>query len=191
MSLLVDNLNRLGLSGQANLENRLLAVDIAATLYWWDDKSPLETEGEASRLDPKRDEVVMNFLVRMAFVTCEVRDRDEHTWRRLHMHCLDVLKDAVRRRSPIPINLTFFERLLKNSMQTQQSQAQGHSAPDTGPSAPLITGLRVVGAFMEFQPENLVSCCFNQLSMMIDHTIHAKHRTPIDLLAGVIRSLYT
>jgi hypothetical protein len=64
----------------------------------------------------------------------------------LHAHCLDVLKDAVRFRPPSVLKFAFFERLIQTGIQNQ-AQPQGHSVvPD--PAAALVTGIRIITAFM-------------------------------------------
>jgi len=86
---MLSNLNRLGLSNQASLESRLLAVDMASTLYWWDAKAAesaavadesqpmdiLEDKADEKsdtmtglRLTASMEDSIINFLLRMAFV---------------------------------------------------------------------------------------------------------------------------
>ena len=176
---MLKHLQRMGLHNQAPLENRVLAVDMAATLLWWDAQAAQEisgtpaTEGEQGpqpmdmdtgaddspamkdvaskpvRLTPEMDEEIINFLLRVAFVSCEVREqvRDEAGWRKLHAHCLDVLKDAARHRPPSQLKLGFFDKILQQSIQQQQQQAQpGQAVADASP--PLVTGLRVLNIFL-------------------------------------------
>lgn len=99
MSIMLNSLTRLGLPSQSALENRILSVDLAATMLWWDQKaaeeqarnggpSSMEVEAEkpdeskldlisdtahvisvgATRMTPAIDEMIVNFLLRMAFV---------------------------------------------------------------------------------------------------------------------------
>lgn len=207
----------MGLYNQAPLESRVLAVDMAATLYWWDMKAAEEemhskvgddsmeldnskvqaaeddsvekgSSGKNARLTAVMEESIMNFLCRMAFVSSEVRDRDEAGWRKLHAHCLDVLRDAARHRPPSPLKFGFFDKFLQQSIQQQQAQQSGHPAEA---SAHLVTGLRVVNILLEFQPENVVSCCDHQIQMMIEPAIYSKHRAPAELLGVTARSLYS
>jgi hypothetical protein len=250
--IIINSLNRLGLSSQASLENRVLAVDMASTLYWWDRQAakqqsasqaeqgpqPMDVDGAAdagaaaapagdadkvavadgARLAPAMEDNVMNFLLRMAFVSCEVRDRDESGWRKLHSHCLDVLKDAARFRPPTALKLSFFDRLLQTSIQNQQQAQQGHPpVPEASPA--LLTGIRVVNIFMasyyrtwpwfaaarrarahtahpfcalqEFQPDNMVVCCPNQIAQMIEPALYSKHRSPVELLSTTVRLLFS
>lgn len=42
----------------------------------------------------------------------------------------------------------------------------------------------------DFQSENLVECCQNQMIMMIEPSIHSKNLTTIELFASVIKSFY-
>ena len=42
--IIVNSLTRLGLPNQTPLENRVLAVDLASTLYWWDHRVAQEQE---------------------------------------------------------------------------------------------------------------------------------------------------
>ena len=172
--LMVDVLYRLGLANHAPLENRQLSVDIASTLYYWETKSA----SEEKILRPEMETTIINHLVRMAFVSCEVRDRDEQNGRKLHAHCFDVLKDAVRFRPPVSISLSFLERWLHNS-------SQGH---DT--SMQLITTLRIICLFMEYQPDNLLMHCVKEFAAVIERGISAKHRAPVELLANATRLLF-
>ena len=96
--IMIGNLTRLGLPGNATLEHRMLAVDMASTLYWWDRRAaseqrvaanPMEVDGiaaaarqtglvkiggekrdmgDSARLTVSMDDSIMNFLLRMAFV---------------------------------------------------------------------------------------------------------------------------
>lgn len=126
-----------------------------------------------------------------SFSSCEVREnRDEASWRKLHAHCLDVLRDAARHRPPCPIKLHFFDRLLQNNLQQQQQQLQqGQNVTDASPV--LVTGLRLLNIFLEFQPDNIVNCCPSQIVMMIEPTIYSRHRAPVELLAIAANSLFT
>ena len=215
---MVNNLTRMGLYNQAPLESRVLAIDMAATLYWWDmkaaeeevrskvDDDPMELDnspegpendsrekgfsGKNVRLTAAMDESIMNFLCRMAFVSCEVRDRDEAGWRKLHAHCLDVLRDAARHRPPSPLKFGFFDKFLQQSLQ-QQQQAQQSGHPVAEASAQLVTGFRVVNILLEFQPENLVSCCDHQIRLMVEPAIYSRHRAPAELLGVTARSLFS
>ena len=103
---------------------------------------------KALRLTPEMDEEIIDVLIRIAFSSCEVREqvRDEAGWRKLHAHCLDVLKDAARYRPPVPIKMTNFEKFLTPSLQQQQHQVQV-GQPLAEASAPLITGLRILNIF--------------------------------------------
>lgn len=108
---MINSLSRLGLPSQSALENRILSVDLAATLLWWDGKAaeeqrlrkqeqaPMDTDKpttdkedsgaisqqpsvdtasdrenaaslEVTRLTQSMDDMVVNFLLRMAFVRC-------------------------------------------------------------------------------------------------------------------------
>ena len=174
---MLKSLRRYGLHNPA-LENRILAVDMASTLLWWDaqaaltasgaaaanenEPQPMETDAttaeaggdnthdakKALRLTPEMDEEIIDVLIRIAFSSCEVREqvRDEAGWRKLHAHCLDVLKDAARYRPPVPIKMTNFEKFLTPSLQQQQHQVQV-GQPLAEASAPLITGLRILNIF--------------------------------------------
>ena len=77
-----------------------------------------------------------------------MRDRDENGWRKLHAHCLDVLKDAARFRPPTFLKLNFFDKLLETSMRqaNQQQPQQPHSGPEA--YAVLVTGIRVINIFL-------------------------------------------
>ena len=227
--IMINSLTRLGLPGQSALENRILSVDLAATLLWWDRKgadeqaqrqAPVSMEVDAeglvaaeegteppkapnadtaeassqeTRLTSEMDDMIVNFLLRMAFVSCEVRDRDETGWRKLHVHCLEVLRDAAHLRPPSALKMHYFEKFLQQNLhqqqqQAQQAQQQGHLTPEASPA--LVTGLRIANIFLEFQPDNFVACCANQLAMMMDPALGAKHRSPVELLASGVRLLF-
>jgi hypothetical protein len=90
MTTMLNVITRLGLPGNSTLENRFLSVDIASTLFYWDDLAsrdkmdadPVETRpsqqaldsgDQALRVDTSRltagmNEMIVNFLLRMAFV---------------------------------------------------------------------------------------------------------------------------
>lgn len=107
-----------------------------------------------------------------------------------------MLRDAARLRQPSAycLKLHYFEKFLQQNLQQQQQQAQqaqqqGQAMPDASPA--LITGLRIASIFLEFQPDNFVANCANQLAMMMDPAISSKHRTPVELLAAVMRLLFS
>lgn len=59
---------------------------------------------DPGRLSPTQNETLANFLVRVAFISGEARDRDEAGWRKLHTHVLDVLRVGI---IPITSNIGF------------------------------------------------------------------------------------
>ena len=77
--------------------------------------------------------------------SCEVRDRDETGWKKLHAHCLSTLRDAARYRKDCYFKLQFFDKLLQNSAQQQKQSNTGKSV---GATPVLVTGLRIVALFM-------------------------------------------
>ena len=70
--VMLATLNRLGLPNASTIDNRMLAVDMAVTMYWWDEKAKIENERsnstKATRLTKDMDTNILNFLLRMAFV---------------------------------------------------------------------------------------------------------------------------
>ena len=120
--------------------------------------------------------------------SCEVRDRDETGWKKLHAHCLNALRDAARYRKDCSFRLQFFEKLFHNSHQQQKQQlAAGKSV---GPNPVLLTGLRIFTLFMEYQPTNLIECCHAQLSLMIEPSIYHKNLNTIEPLATAMQHFY-
>ena len=145
--------------------------------------------------------------------SCEVRDRDETGWKKLHAHCLSTLRDAARYRKDCFFKLQFFDKLLQNSAQQQKQSNTGKSV---GATPVLVTGLRIVTLFMvrgsktilrsrvdlstsfmldvllqEFQPANLVECCSQQIIMMIEPSIYSKNLTTIELVTSGVKSFFT
>lgn len=78
--------------------------------------------------------------------SCEVRDRDETGWKKLHAHCLGTLRDSARCRRDCIFKLHFFDKLLQNSAQQQKQQANAGKSAGTTPV--LLTGLRIITLFM-------------------------------------------
>ena len=83
--------------------------------------------------------------VSLLYCSCEVRDRDETGWKKLHAHCLSTLRDAARCRRDCAFKLHFFDKLLQNSAQQQKQSNTGKSS---GATPVLLTGLRIVTLFM-------------------------------------------
>eukprot|EP00887_Chlorella_sp_A99_P004017 scaffold11.g4017.t1 len=243
MPAMLNSLTRMGLPSNTTLENRLLAVDMAASLLKWDQAaareegatgaeeagaaaaapaqqlgaapsltsgqpgaggSPAGTEGggrppapagSKDRLTPGMDEMIVNFLVRMAFVSCDARDRDEAGWRKLHAHCLEVLRDAVRLRPPVALKMHYFEKFLQQNLQQQAAQAataqQTGQAPPTDPAPALMTGLRIANIFLDYAPDVLTGCAANQLAMMMEPSLTCRHKAPVDLLGACMRKLFS
>lgn len=69
---MITTLNRLGLPNSSSIDNRLLSVDMAATLYWWDERAKSENEkdpsGKATCLTKDMDTTILNFVFRMTFI---------------------------------------------------------------------------------------------------------------------------
>lgn len=68
--IMLASLNRYGLPNQSSIDSRILAVDMAVTMYWWDEKAKEETTqgGKATLLTKEMDTNILNFLLRMTFV---------------------------------------------------------------------------------------------------------------------------
>lgn len=69
--VMLASLNRLGLPNSSSIDNRILSVDMAVTMYWWDEKAKNENlhEGQkATRLTKDMDTNILNFILRMTFV---------------------------------------------------------------------------------------------------------------------------
>lgn len=68
--IILASLNRYGLPNQSTIDSRILAVDMAVTMYWWDEKAKAENEkgGKATLLTKDMDTSILNFLLRMTFV---------------------------------------------------------------------------------------------------------------------------
>jgi transformation/transcription domain-associated protein len=226
--VILASLNKYGLPNQSTIDSRILAVDMAVTMYWWDEKAKAEniSGGKATLLTKEMDTSILNFLLRMTFVryvrssrisfshltdpilqldpaisprpvspaphrtlcSCEVRDRDETGWKKLHAHCLSTLCDAAKYRTNCSLKLQFFEKLLHNSAQQQKQQAA--SGKSVGPNPVLLTGLRIFSVFMEHQPVNLVECCHQQLALMIEPSIYNKNLNTIEPFSTAIRHFY-
>ena len=68
--IILASLNRYGLPNQSTIDSRILAVDMAVTMYWWDEKAKAENDkgGKATLLTKEMDSNILNFLLRMTFV---------------------------------------------------------------------------------------------------------------------------
>lgn len=196
--MMVDVLQHLGALSNVSLESRQLGVDIASTLYYWeascgscrkafDDPSENETN-RIGNLNKEMQEKIMAFVIRIAFISYEANNRDEHNVRKLHAHCFDVLRDAARFMPPIALQLSFLEKMLQQSFKNQQNQNQSYSRET---SLPLMTGLRLACVLLEHQPDNFLVHCTREFVTMIEPAIHSKHRAPIELLANATKLLFT
>lgn len=68
--IMLASLNRYGLPNQSSIDSRILAVDMAVTMYSWDEKAKIENAKgvKATLLTKDMDTSIMNFLLRMTFV---------------------------------------------------------------------------------------------------------------------------
>ena len=68
--VILASLNKYGLPNQSTIDSRILAVDMAVTMYWWDEKAKAENSngGKATLLTKEMDTSILNFLLRMTFV---------------------------------------------------------------------------------------------------------------------------
>lgn len=48
----------------------------------------------------------------------------------------------------------------------------------------------VLLAVQEYQPDNVVLCCPNQIAQMIEPALYSKHRSPVELLSTTVRLLF-
>jgi hypothetical protein len=70
--IMLASLNRYGLPNQSSIDSRVLAVDMAVTMYWWDAVAKQDNDkgGKATMLTKDMDTSILNFLLRMTFVRC-------------------------------------------------------------------------------------------------------------------------
>lgn len=75
IKVMLSNLNRYGLPNPSSIDNRILAVDMAVTMYWWDEKAKKENEngGNATLLTKEMDNNILSFLLRMTFIRYETK----------------------------------------------------------------------------------------------------------------------
>ncbi len=68
--VILASLNKYGLPNGSTIDSRILAVDMAVTMYWWDEKAKTENNngGRATLLTKEMDTSILNFLLRMTFV---------------------------------------------------------------------------------------------------------------------------
>lgn len=75
--IMLSSLNRYGLPNQSSIDSRILSVDMAVTMYWWDERAKAENAkgGKATLLTRDMDTNILNFLLRMTFVryVCTLR----------------------------------------------------------------------------------------------------------------------
>lgn len=67
---------------------------------------------------------------------------NEAAWRKLHAHCMEVIRDAVRYRPPTVLKFGFFDRLLQQSLPQQATATASDASP------PLLTGLKLVNLLL-------------------------------------------
>ncbi|KAL6768445.1 hypothetical protein ACKKBF_B39155 [Auxenochlorella protothecoides x Auxenochlorella symbiontica] len=152
---------------------------------------------DAGRLTPGSSEVLVNFLLRMAFVSAgsEGRERDDAGFRRLHAHCLDIIRDVATFRPAVTLKLQYFEKVLTGNLQQHQqaiANAAAAGAPPPLHEAPpvLLTGLQIADIYMKTQPANFVACGANQLALMLEPALTCRQsRKPATLLASCIGEL--
>ncbi|KAL4439666.1 hypothetical protein ABPG75_002667 [Micractinium tetrahymenae] len=145
---------------------------------------------DASRLTPGMSEMIVNFLLRMAFVSCDPRDRDEAGWRKLHKHCMQIIADAGQLCKPCTLKLHYFEKFLAQNLQHQAGAVQpGQAQASQEPVAALMTGLHIADVYMEHQPEMFIECCAMQLAIMLEPALVSPSPAPVRLLSSVMRRL--
>ncbi|PSC74456.1 transformation transcription domain-associated -like [Micractinium conductrix] len=149
---------------------------------------------QASRMDPSRltpgtTEMIVNFLLRMAFVSCDPRDRDEAGWRRLHKHCMKIIADAARLCKACTLKLHYFEKFLAQNLQHQAGAVQQGQQAMQEPVAALMTGLHIAEIYMEHQPETFIECCAMQLAIMLEPALVSPSPAPVRLLSSIVRRL--
>lgn len=129
------------------------------------------------RPGPALEELILNFLVRMAFVLSDGKDTDSQVNKQLLSQTMQLVKEASHLWPQAAVKMTYVERLL-------QTQAGQEVMPV------LQTGWLVLNLLMDKQPTALVSNCVNQILMLIEPCFALKQPEVVDIMCEALQKVY-
>ncbi|KAL0020642.1 hypothetical protein WJX79_010395 [Trebouxia sp. C0005] len=121
-------------------------------------------------------EMVVNFLLRMAFVIGGDRDHDLQA---LLAHTKTVLSKALGVWPKAAVKVNYISKLLQNN---------AHHNLDPPPT--LLTGLDVMSTLVDLQPQKMVQECGQELVLMLEPCFASKHHQISQRLSKVLVKLY-
>ncbi|KAL0051806.1 hypothetical protein WJX82_002492 [Trebouxia sp. C0006] len=121
-------------------------------------------------------EMVVNFLLRMAFVIGGDRDHDLQA---LLAHTKTVLSKALGVWPKAAVKVNYISKLLQNN---------AHHNLDPPPT--LLTGLDVMSTLVDLQPQKMVQECGQELVLMLEPCFASKHHQISQRLSKVLLKLY-
>ena len=131
---------------------------------------------EGFKLSPAMEEIVVNFLVRMKFITAEGKDPETKA---LNSRTLDLLSNALALWPSVRIKFTFIDKLL-----TLASQAQ------RDPTSTLITGLSVLKIAMKTPGYDFITENIEQAVRLIEPCHGTADSDTHSLLGEVIQTAF-
>ena len=121
---------------------------------------------------PSMQETIVNFLIRMAFLTSESREPE---YRSMNEQSLKLLSEAMRMWKPVNIKMAYIEKLLASNAQR-----------NLNPMPALVTGLDVMKRALDEQPENFCLSSLEQVAQVIDPTLASQSSSVVDKLASIV-----
>ena len=121
---------------------------------------------------PAMEEIIVNFLVRMAFLTGESKEKDMIA---LHVRTVSLLRKVLAEWPHANIKFTFIEKLLSSA---------GASGGNT--TSTLSTGLAIFNIALECNVTKFITANANQLAQMIEPCFNSPMQTTHELLARAL-----
>ncbi|KAK9813301.1 hypothetical protein WJX72_012102 [[Myrmecia] bisecta] len=135
-------------------------------------------EEDAQLTQPTQD-LIINFLMRLAFVLSDAKDKDAQLLHDMQRHTLELLSEAIALWPASQTRMAYLDKLLA-------SQPPGLAAP---PPA-VITGLEIMNRLMEAQAHAFVLSSHPQIILLLEPCFTMKSAASVDLLCAVLTKVY-
>ncbi|EIE23491.1 hypothetical protein COCSUDRAFT_65942 [Coccomyxa subellipsoidea C-169] len=132
---------------------------------------------EDCKLTPTMQEMVLVFLIRMAFLLGD--GHKEAEYQTLHKHTLALFGEALSLWPNVPIKINFINKLLESNIAHNQD-----------PPPALVTGLKLMKQALVVQPTLFMQVSHQALIYVLEPAFTSSHNTVVSLLCDMLERLY-
>ncbi|BDA47386.1 probable transcription-associated protein 1 [Coccomyxa sp. Obi] len=132
---------------------------------------------EDCKLTPTMQEMVLVFIIRMAFLLGDGHKEPEYLT--LHKHTLTLFGEALALWPNVPVKINFINKLLESNI-----------AHNLDPPPALVTGLKLMQRALAVQPTMFIQVSHQALVYVLEPAFTSSHHTVITLLCDTLETLY-